>query len=80
MQHNLIHELMLYKFKLSHYVTKPTKNICMGKVKVQLMKVQLADGSRNFAQVAIRQGQVGPKILDSEVILQITEANWQVVL
>ena len=47
-QCSLIWELMLYEFKLGNNGTEATKNICVWKVKAQLIAMQLPNGLRNF--------------------------------
>ena len=64
-QHSLIQELILYKFKLSHNFAKTTKNICCANNEDAVEHSTVSRCSRNFAQVSrtsmIRHGQVGLK-------------------
>ena len=47
-----IRELLIYKFEQGHKSAEHNRNDSMQKVKVQLVIVQLPDGSRNFTWVA----------------------------
>ena len=67
MQRSLIWELLLYEFIWAIMLWKQPKIFVVGKVKVELIKVQQLDGSRNFTEVTrttmIKQDQVGLKLL-----------------
>ena len=75
MQHNLIQELMLYKFQLGCIGAEATKNTCCVKSEGT---VNHSTVTRNFAQVErtamIKQGQVGLK-LDSDAVFQAIKTN-----
>ena len=74
-QCSLIQEIMLYKFELGHNAMETTKNIyCMkdeNTVHYRLFK-KFCLGCKNLDS-QVRSGR--PKIIDSQGILQIKEAN-----
>ena len=75
-QHCLIWELMLYKFKLGPNTVKTTKNICCVKDEYAIDYSTVTKWLNKFClDCMIRQGQVGLKTMDSKVVLQVMEVN-----
>ena len=80
-QHSLIQEIMIYKFKLNHNATEATKNICCIKGEGSVDQATLTRGFKKFCssyKKLNKKAKSGrPKITDSKVAFQAIEVNWE---
>ena len=72
-QHHLIQEFLLYKFKLGHDATEATKNICC--MKSECTVIMIFQMVQEILLVFPRSRQSGKVRVDSKFMLQAIELN-----